>query len=98
MYFSEIYASVLKHVDVSAASLPSGKCPHAGRYTTKQLQVGSDVKRRSTVETSTSQSERCIDQISFSSVSVGCSSQEDTVEFQSACPDEQNTGNLYSAL
>lgn len=78
-------------VTLVSASLPSGKCPHAGRYTTKQVQVGSDVKRRSTIETSTSQSERCSDQISFSSVSIGCNTHGDTVEFQSACPDEQNT-------
>lgn len=82
---------VAEPVTLVTASLPSGKCPHAGRYATKQVQIGSDVKRRSTVETSTSQSERCIDQISFNSVSIGCSSHEDTVEFQSACPDEQNT-------
>lgn len=77
-------------VTLVTASLPSGKCPHAGQYAAKQIQMESDVKRRSTVETSTSQSERCIDQISFSSISVGCSSHEDTVEFHSACPDEQN--------
>lgn len=76
------------------ASLPAGKCPHSGRYAAKPpLPLASlgNVKRRSTVETSTSESERCIDQQSFNSVSIGCSNHEDTVEFLSACPDKPNT-------